>query len=58
MIIYIKMDLELNNLQWLICHKTQPNNKSSTESDISPYAWEKRGYHWQVNNHREMSSFW
>ena len=24
-IIYIKMDLALNNLQWLICHKTQPN---------------------------------
>ena len=24
-IIYIKMDLPLNNLQWLICHKTQPN---------------------------------
>ena len=20
------MDLALNNLQWLICHKTQPNN--------------------------------
>ena len=20
-----KMDLALNNLQWLICHKTQPN---------------------------------
>ena len=20
-----KEDLELNNLQWLICHKTQPN---------------------------------
>ena len=23
--IYIKMDLALNNLQWLICHKTQQN---------------------------------
>ena len=23
-IIYIKMDLALNNLQGLICHKTQP----------------------------------
>ena len=23
--ICIKMDLSLNNLQWLICHKTQPN---------------------------------
>ena len=25
LIIYIKMDLALNNLQKLICHKTQPN---------------------------------
>ncbi len=25
--IYIKMDLALNNLQRLICHKTQPTNK-------------------------------
>ncbi len=22
-----KEDLALNNLQWLICHKTQPNNQ-------------------------------
>ena len=22
---YIKMNFELNNLQWLICHKTKPN---------------------------------
>ena len=27
MIIYIKMDLVLNNLQSLICHKTQPTNQ-------------------------------
>ena len=26
LIIYIKMDLALNNLQRLICHKTQPTN--------------------------------
>ena len=25
MIIYIKMDLVLNNVQMLICHKTKPN---------------------------------
>ena len=25
MCICIKMDLALNNLQWLICHKTKPN---------------------------------
>ena len=28
--IYIKMDLALNNLQKLICHKIQPTNQSST----------------------------
>ena len=28
-----KKDLALNNLQWLICHKTQPNkNVSGTEA--------------------------
>ena len=27
LIIYIKMDLALNNLQSLICHKTQPTNQ-------------------------------
>ena len=27
MIIYIKMDLALNNLQRLICHKIQPTNQ-------------------------------
>ena len=26
LIIYIKIDLALNNLQRLICHKTQPTN--------------------------------
>ena len=25
-----KYDLALNNLQWLICHKTQPNNQCLT----------------------------
>ena len=28
-IIYIKMDLALNNLQRLICHKTQQTNKQN-----------------------------
>ena len=27
LIIYIKLDLALNNLQRLICHKTQPTKK-------------------------------
>ena len=26
--ICIKMDLVLNNPQWLICHKTKPNKRS------------------------------
>ena len=25
------MDLALNNLQWLICHKTKPNHSQSTQ---------------------------
>ena len=28
--ICIKMDLALNNLQWLVCHKTQPNQTKLT----------------------------
>ena len=31
LIIYIKMDLALNNLQRLICHKTQPTNHLKNE---------------------------
>ena len=30
-----KENLALNNLQWLICHKTQPNQ---TKSYIQPWA--------------------
>ena len=30
LIIFIKMDLALNNLQRLICHKTQTTNQSPT----------------------------
>ena len=40
MIIYIKMDLALNNLQGLICHKTQPNeyyHKVDLEEIVTPY---------------------
>ena len=32
LIIHIKIDLALNNLQSLICHKTQPTNHYSTET--------------------------
>ena len=32
LIICIKMDLALNNLQWLICHKTETTNQSSLQS--------------------------
>ena len=30
LIIYIKMDLALNNLQRLICHKTKPNQTNQS----------------------------
>ena len=30
-----KEDLALNNLQWLICHKTKPNKHSYMVSTIS-----------------------
>ena len=36
LIIYIKMDLALNNLQWLICNKTNQPTKciSSYSNDV------------------------
>ena len=34
LIIYIKMDLVLNNLQRLIYHKTQPNQISLSQNKI------------------------
>ena len=37
MIIYIKMDLALNNLQSLICHKTQPTNQPTLWNAPSAY---------------------
>ena len=30
-----KQDLALNNLQWLICHKTQPNQKNIFKEDLA-----------------------
>ena len=33
--IWIKMDLALNNLQWLICHKTKPNQTKNLVTRIS-----------------------
>ena len=30
----IKMDLALNNLQMLICHKTQPTNQSTIRESV------------------------
>ena len=29
-----EMDLALNNLQWLICHKTKPNYKNKPKLDL------------------------
>ena len=34
LIIFIKIDLTLNNLQMLICHKTQPINQQWTSNLI------------------------
>ena len=31
----IKMDLALNNLQWLICHKTKPNQTKPNQNDAN-----------------------
>ena len=31
----MKIDLALNNLQWLICHKTQPNPTKPTPNNLS-----------------------
>ena len=35
------MDLALNNLQWLICHKTKPNIKFSINSLLVLDAWNR-----------------
>ena len=32
--IYIKMDLALNNLQWLTCHKNQPTNQPTNQEEF------------------------
>ena len=37
LIICIKMDLALNNLQWLICHKTQTTNQSTSFDSLQPF---------------------
>ena len=39
MIIYIKMDLALNNRQMLICHKTQQPNKPNKPTGVVVPAW-------------------
>ena len=38
MIIYIKMDLALNNLQRLICHKTQQTKPNQTQNIEATFA--------------------
>ena len=52
-----KEDLALNNLQWLICHKTQPNQKLKPSMSIfkwalislnSEFSFCKTGYHTKV----------
>ena len=41
-IIYIKMDLALNNLQRLICHKTHQTKPNQTEASFSIFSKGKR----------------
>ena len=36
-----KKDLALNNLLWLICHKTKPNQIKGMNSNILPPAMKK-----------------
>ena len=37
--ICIKMDLALNNLRWLICHKTQTNKQTNIYLSISSWSY-------------------
>ena len=37
LLICIKMDLTLNNLQWLICHKTKSNPQAGKEGEITQH---------------------
>ena len=46
LIILMKMDLALNNLQRLICHKTQPTNQPIDECSKLPQEEYKIGYEW------------
>ena len=34
-----KIDLALNNLQWLICHKTEPNQTKPNQTIPNEYIW-------------------
>ena len=38
-----KEDLVLNNLQWLICHKTQPNQNKYIYANIHTYIYTYKG---------------
>ena len=38
----IKMDSALNNLQWLICHKTEPNERKW--ENLKENTWELKIY--------------
>ena len=35
-----KKDLALNNLQWLICHKTKPNQTRPDQTKVT-FSWKK-----------------
>ena len=45
----LKQDLALNNLEWLICHKTKPNQTDYYTFD--QHTLEGKGCNWSVINH-------
>ena len=47
--ICIKMDLTLNNLEWLMCHKTRPNQTVMTPLSLFN-SWDKIGSELQPDN--------
>ena len=43
-----KLDLALNNLQWLICHKIKPYQ-------VKHYtAWQHTNYHYTINHNKDL----
>ena len=54
-----KMDLELNNLQWLICHKTKPNQKplSFRLTNLKANFFTVKWFYFVVNRNSKVHNF-